>query len=364
MHSDEMYEGRRLGGARRVLGPALCVAAAWLVVYVLREWHLSVAHSESVRQVIGRRLAWGDVPEGGRDMTRKLIFVLLLILIAGCARPPRVLSRPPVKHVTLVSAALSAEDYAKLSPPQQGEHYRIPDGALPEGHAYTLKLKGRDAYAAIEEVVREGATPSVILFDGRWRRLGEVRPAGVQPGNHDWVVSARWSPDGRRLGVSFQMRGGEFLMLVGIVQPPSPELREVWRGQGEWSDMAWAGGKLVWAAGTVVMAADPEQAKAVELHRDALYGYIGDLVTSPDGRFVAFDRRFDWPAKAGVWMLDTVTGTCGEVTYEDAADYYHRPLRWEGPRRLLLWRSAQKNRIDVYRAEVTAPRKSRGGRGK
>ena len=147
-----------------------------------------------------------------------------------------------MKHVALVSAALSAEDYAKLSPPQQGEHCRIPDGALPDGHAYTLKLKGRDAYVTVEGKAEGPAVPSVVLFDGRWRRLGEVRPAGVQPGGVEWMASARWSPDGRRLGVYFWRHAKDALTLVGTVQPPSPKFREVWRGQGGVDDMTWAAG--------------------------------------------------------------------------------------------------------------------------
>jgi hypothetical protein len=285
---------------------------------------------------------------------------------AGCARRSDLRFRPPVVHVTLVSANVGEADVAKWWPDEREKQLAVPPGALPKHHAYTLISEGREAYVAVEEVVREVAVPSVLLFDKQWHRLGEVRPESVRPGKHDWAVSAKWSADGRLLAVFSGMRGGSFLTMVGIVEPPSPGYREVWSGCGL-DTMAWAGQTLVWTCGDFadhsaqrLMARRPGSNKAVELHRDHLAGYPGELLPSPDGHFVAFDRRFVGEDKAGLWMLDLPGGTCGEVTYEPTATYYHRPLRWEAPGKLLFTRSRPSDGTDIYRAEVRVPHGNSG----
>jgi hypothetical protein len=235
----------------------------------------------------------------------------------------------------------------------------VPRAALPDDHAYSLVSAGRGCYVAVEERVRENQVPSVLLFDSGWTRLGEVRPTDVKPGYGDWITWAKWDPGKRRLALSFQQVAGKGLFLVGIVKPPSTVFRELFRDEGGLEDIAWAGDTLVWAYGRPgpvpanrVMQAEYANGVPRVLHTDDLYGYIGALSPSPDGAFVAFDRRFYWPDRAGMWMLDLRAGTCGEVTYEEGKDYDHAPIKWVTAEKLLFSRVNKRGRWDIYEAQV------------
>ncbi len=292
----------------------------------------------------------------------------MLLLFAGCipASSGKVLFRPPITHVVMVSAGLGGRDDSRWpEPAEKAERISAPPGVV--GGQYSLLSKGHDTYVAVEEEVHQGAVPSVMLFDRNWHRLGELRPKSLRPhpGNYDWAVTARWSPDGRKLALSFQKAGEGSAILVGVVKPPSPDFHELFKGKGEWGDMVWAGDQLVWAyqAGDSdeqrVMMADWAGSTAMEVHRDRLDGYIEDLLPSPDGSLVVFDRCFYWPDKSGMWVLDVRAKECREATFEASDAYDHGPILWESSRSLLFSRATGRGTWDVYRAYLQGPAKAR-----
>ena len=291
-----------------------------------------------------------------------LIPVLAFVLGCTPASPGKLLWRPPVTSVELAPTGLTdGKDPRRLQDREGREQISAPPGRV----AGQCRLsRGRDSYVALEERVNAGAVPSVTLFGLDWRPLGSIEPQRVRPGHGDWLTSALWSPSGKRLALSFRERGGDFRIVVGTVSPPSASFHELFHGAGEWSDMAWVGDQLFWAfqagrSDNRIVSADLAHGTVSEVHRDHLYGYIGDLLPSPGSSVIAFGRRFDWDDRAGVWMLDLRTRTCHEVTFEESESYCHEPLAWEGPTSLLFWRAKEGGAWDVYRAHLQAAGASR-----
>jgi len=225
--------------------------------------------------------------------------------------------------------------------------------------------RGHD-YSALDPASTSGVT--VHLFDKQWRPIGELKmpPPAKKPLERAQVA---WDSEGLRLAVLIEDCG-----LVGLVTPPSLDVHTVVVLDDYGSDSAlprifWQNEKkliLVYESrfDIVVRRVDVATGQHPLLHRQeqgvARQGYLDKALLSPDGRYLAFDRMpYFFPPKCSIWLLDCRTGECSELTYEDAQDYHHGLLRWEGERTILFHRKTETKTKpmawDLYRAHLNLP---------
>ncbi len=69
------------------------------------------------------------------------------------------------------------------------------------------------------------------------------------------------------------------------------------------------------------------------------------IIPSPDGHTIAFDRLNPYANDGcGIWLINTLTSTCQQVSFGNHAHYYHNLLGWESSNELYFY--------DVYNSTV------------
>src|SRR5262249_54851633 len=62
---------------------------------------------------------------------------------------------------------------------------------------------------------------------------------------------------------------------------------------------------------------------------------VQQMLLSPDGKFIAFDRlNMNDGDGLGIWLLDVRSGKCFQATFEASPPYSHNLIRWDSPTRL------------------------------
>ncbi len=62
------------------------------------------------------------------------------------------------------------------------------------------------------------------------------------------------------------------------------------------------------------------------------------VVPSPDGHLLAFDRLNPYPSEGcGIWIFNTRTSICQQVTFGNRKHYYHNLLGWKSSRSLYFY---------------------------
>jgi hypothetical protein len=242
---------------------------------------------------------------------------------------------------------------------------------VPRGYEVRTWARGRDEWA-VGLINRERAR--VLLFDGRWKPIGEVAglPGAISAKDvHRQSLNLAWDPTGRRLGVMFVERADgssgprqSTPAIIGTVDLPSLALHVVARpALGETPYFGWApAGLLVvhydCASGhNRVLSIDPATGRT-----DAVYDGAGDdsdstpmmnAALSPDGSLLVFSRGFmSSSTKCGIWLLSLSTRKVTEITKEAGGWYHHMFYYWMGRDNSFLFSRFRRSdgKTELYRA--------------
>lgn len=281
----------------------------------------------------------------------------ILVMAAMLAAPNAKAAAPKLRHSNVVEnvAALTQvealaeamrEYEAELPIPADGERA---SKLVPEGQV-VCEVKSAGGYHAVvtRRETPAPAAPSLLCYDAEWRPLGEVKGLPRHDGKSDYRISLYPNPDGSRwavLAVQTEDKGSS--AALGLVRPPEMRFgRNLIQGSNGVSDVAWWGDRLIvvaysHAAQTSSILSFDSSGKVRTLYEENAPGvgraWIGAIAPSPDGRHLAFGRAPTRPnLEYGLWLLDTETGRCGKILWDDTGLMDCRPTRWEGPNSLLF----------------------------
>ena len=305
------------------------------------------------------------------------VFLLPICFTVACARKgtSKVSDNSMLLHSGVVSDVEELKAIPGMPPsmPSLSTDVDRASANLPDGYSPVLVESARDYRAVVaENMASPGHEQEVWLFDRRWQPKGKVTGLSLRGERRHLRVA--WDSAGRTLAVLATVRGGEFPLEVGLVEPSSTtNLRSIVRVNCvDWTHMLWAGEYLI----VFYFDASRKNNTVLKINKETgefktLYSEDASLdghspidrtraLLSPDKRFLAFSRISDsrWK-RFGIWLLDLNTGDCQPLTYESGTDYYHYLVGWEGPDSLVFVRHMPSGEDRFYRARVKLPTETR-----
>jgi hypothetical protein len=272
-----------------------------------------------------------------------------------------VLFRSPIVSVELVEVGIKGPSDPRWKHWFDRGHGRIDlvaDGLLATSQGFSRRVAGRQYCVAVEPST---SGPDIAVLDLSANKIGNVKGFSVPPSEQSWWMKAEWDPKNNRVAISFLGQLGERLAVLGVVEPPLLDWRELIRttrpGDEPWESAIWIGPRLIlvwrWEKFALV---DTDTGALTLLHErrhPEVEGFRRPayLVASADAGLVLFDIRHHWRERQeGISMLDLGTGECEELTYESAREYSHRLVGWEAPDKLLFLRDNHDGTWSAYRA--------------
>jgi hypothetical protein len=295
----------------------------------------------------------GDMSEGSaagqrgqRWLAPGIVCGLVLVLAVGWlasryrrhAPEPTLITAPEIDHLEFLGKSRDNDEQneavRRLFPPVP----EVPAGAVPAGLTVVRHVKGKRAWVV---VATDGTNRTVLLFDLRWRRLGEI-PLGLTAGFADVC----WDPAFTRLAV--------------LVRPV--QVARVPVGLGEVAYFGWANGEPVVVdydytahQNRTVRISLPDctiSSKPIDYHAGTGMFSYGSVCPS-DENLVALQPGFaDWEPRAGIWFLSLSTGALVQATAESGDFYYHRLFGWDGDHSFIFGRLRRDGTRELYRAYI------------
>jgi hypothetical protein len=167
---------------------------------------------------------------GQRWLAPGIVCGLVLVLAVGWlasryrrhAPEPTLITAPEIDHLEFLGKSRDNDEQneavRRLFPPVP----EVPAGAVPAGLTVVRHVKGKRAWVV---VATDGTNRTVLLFDLRWRRLGEI-PLSLTAGFADVC----WDPAFTRLAVLVRpvqvgSPPGSRACEIAVVEPPTLESR-------------------------------------------------------------------------------------------------------------------------------------------
>lgn len=231
---------------------------------------------------------------------------------------------------------------------------RAPTGAIPKGF-HPVYMDDSPLYRAVIGRKSYGKTDNqtnypqneIFLYKKPWRRLGEIKHLGMMEGFQE--IYTRWNKDGSQLGIA--CINLEHLR-IGVADPRA---RTFQCASFNWQHVSprailWLDREIILICTDLdhyneIYVFDPSTHKLRFVYSDA-HEYIASAVASPDNIHVALARNSFDPARLGIWVLNTMTGSCRQVTFEANGSYFHRLGGWESSNSLCFLKQNQLFRIE------------------
>ncbi|MBN1458469.1 MAG: hypothetical protein JXA57_02965 [Armatimonadetes bacterium] len=292
-------------------------------------------------------------------MTRYLVACILssMCLLGGCSRTPDevpVLFSPPVTSVTVLERDLKGRDDSRW--PQGPDEWGATRGA-PIGAEYSLDTTGPGRPYAIRSVDGSRQQKALVLAiaDRTGEEIARTEALPVPSDARDWLLLAHWDPTGSHVAITFLERGNDWRHVVGVLDLPSGEVRQILRDDGsQWERALWIGDRLILVYRDKIVGVDAEDGRVKQLYPETGTDHrrdIGLALASPDGTFLLFDRRpVGGPDQSGIYSLDLITGTYGQTIGEQSDTYTLSLLHWSSEKTLVFDRVNNSGTWDVLEA--------------
>jgi hypothetical protein len=317
----------------------------------------------------------GDMSEGnvaGRRRRRWLapgiVCGLVLALAVGWlvsrygrhTPEPTLVTAPEIDHLEFLGKSRDNDEQNEAVRRLFPAVPEVPAGAVPAGLTVVTHVKGKRAWVVVST---DGTNRTVLLFDLRWRRLGEI-PLSFTAGFADVC----WDPAFTRLAVLVRpvqvgSPPGNRACEIAVVEPPT--LKPVARVPVELGEVAyfgWADGEPVVVdydytaqQNRIVRMSLPDRtisSKPIDYHAGTGRFDYGEACPG-DEDLVALQPGFaDWEPRAGIWFLSLTTGALVQATAESGDFYYHRLFGWDGDRSFIFGRLRRDGTRELYRAHI------------
>lgn len=280
------------------------------------------------------------------------VTLLSNLVLAGCF--PRPAPRPAAKTSSVVAGhvELIVPDFATVK--LKGKAISPSGHALPEffdrsstgvpkhivnKYDYVGHIRGTKCYLVIGSS-RGGKTMAGVIYDFKWKLIGNIKgmPKSVMPS------LALWNDTGEKCLLIFADDARPSQTFAGVLDVKRLKYYSMLKRKttGDFSAAIW----LKERAFACVLASSTEGTrneiwelnavsnKARNIYSDRYLPGQRDIWTmqrSPNGKYIAFDRvnySSMSDESSGIWLLNTATGKCQQITFQSNKVYAHRIVYW------------------------------------
>ena len=293
---------------------------------------------------------------------RVILFAASIIsfscLLMGCSREHGSANTNPVpiEGAKFLKTDVKVEDF---NPSGSDETFietsRIPRGKIPASSTPGYVVAGRSHFAVVTEKGRgrQLTQNGVWVFNKQWKTVGLVVGLPFHAASESTNIEALWNKAGDMLAIVVDCSiKGTHNIDIGTINLKTRHFQHLLSlKMFDSASVVWAGNQLFTsssdnrngASWTTILEINPAKKQVREMYREKMDSdsdiWIQNLLPSPSGNFIAFDRRTPWQTEgAGVDVLNTKTGITRQLTSEPRTNYYHYLGRWKDNYTLLFLR--------------------------